>query len=43
MEGSHCYCCGFDDVYWEAIKYTSDELIKLCKEKIKYMEEQKER
>lgn len=43
VEGSHCSCFDFDDVYWEAIRYTSDELIKLCKEKIKCMDEQKER
>lgn len=29
-EGSHCSCYDFDDTEWEYIKYTEEELKKLC-------------
>ena len=29
-EGGHCSCYGFDDTEWEYIKYSKEELKKLC-------------
>lgn len=34
VEGYHCSCYGFDDTQWEAIKFTYDELIKICEDRI---------
>ena len=31
LEGYHCSCYGFNDIAWEAIKYTDDEMKKICK------------
>lgn len=37
VEGFHCSCYDFDDTNWEAIKCTTEELIKLSSEKLKFV------
>lgn len=31
VEGGHCSCYGFDEVEWEAIVYTEEELLKVLR------------
>ena len=31
VSGFHCSCFDFDDTEWEAIQYTSEQLVKLAK------------
>lgn len=37
VEGFHCSCYDFDDTNWEAIRCTTEELIKLSNEKLKFV------
>ena len=30
ISGGHCSCYGFDEVEWDAIQYSMDEVIKLA-------------
>lgn len=34
VEGYHCSCYDFDDVNWDAIKYTEEELLKIVEDRI---------
>lgn len=34
IEGYHCSCYNFDDTEWEAMKYTVEELVKICEDRI---------
>ena len=45
VEGGHCSCYGFDETVWDAIKYTTEELIKIAEDRISndyYYKEEKE-
>lgn len=45
VEGGHCSCYDFDDTTWDAIKYTSEELIEVAKHNLKnksYYKEEKD-
>lgn len=34
IEGGHCSCYGWNDVEWDSIEYTKEELLKLAESKI---------